>query len=540
MPLIRGIIKDINNIMANIITCGTFDLFHIGHVNVINRCASIDRSRPLVIGVSSDFLNIEKKNRLPIMSIYDRYMTVQSNQNVTEVFIEEEYSTESKIKYMHIYGGRIFAIGDDWKGRFDELVEYGYLVDYIPRTPAISTSEILERISYNNSIDYKKSMLPLPSKKIASVEKFSNIRCVFFPRNQAHHVVHLLPYYYLFNEDNLAWFLDKNENGTPVNYDMVIKNMEKFAGIRIKNVIKSYAELDRFKPDIGIITENWTPHCRAMRSIGGKMLFVDHGICAGTRPRSWFAMRSLDYVDKILVAGEMQKQYHAKCAKSGDPLCHTKSQSDIVTIGWPRISLQNDGIDWIWNLYGSAYKKKILYCPTSYYDEMSNPKKRSAVINLIRMLCSNNYKVIIRPHPTDQMNNGGVLHEIFMTSIAEYFSHNLVIIPPKSSIYTPLLFSGSDLVILDKSSVGYECLLHDKPAIVLGGYNWDVPSAPFLKDAYPHYDVLDITMDVIDRNIENTETLKQQREFVRKCVFAYDDESWIENFSNIIAKVIAE
>ena len=86
----------------NIMTCGTFDLYHTGHSNILKKCKQINPKKKLIVGVSSDFLNIEKKNRLPIMSIYDRYSVLKDNKNVDEVFIEEEYTINSKINYMKI------------------------------------------------------------------------------------------------------------------------------------------------------------------------------------------------------------------------------------------------------------------------------------------------------------------------------------------------------------------------------------------------------------------------------------------------------
>ncbi|MEZ9855709.1 adenylyltransferase/cytidyltransferase family protein [Vibrio breoganii] len=122
-----------------IITFGTFDVFHVGHVNILERCASLGDT--LIVGISSDALNYSKKNRYPIYSQSDRLKIVQSLSFVDEVFFEE--SLEKKGDYINFYKADVLAMGDDWKGKFDQ---YSSLceVTYFPRTPSISTTEIIE------------------------------------------------------------------------------------------------------------------------------------------------------------------------------------------------------------------------------------------------------------------------------------------------------------------------------------------------------------------------------------------------------------
>lgn len=122
-----------------IITFGTFDIFHVGHVNILERCASLGAT--LIVGVSSDELNFSKKNRYPVYPQEDRLKIVQSLQFVDEVFIE--HSLEKKREYIEFYQADILAMGDDWKGRFDEYSDICEVV-YFPRTPSISTTEIIE------------------------------------------------------------------------------------------------------------------------------------------------------------------------------------------------------------------------------------------------------------------------------------------------------------------------------------------------------------------------------------------------------------
>ena len=122
-----------------IITFGTFDVFHVGHINILERCATLGDT--LIVGVSSDTLNFNKKQRYPIYSEQDRLKIIQSLSFVDEVFIE--HSLEKKREYIEFYKADVLAMGDDWKGRFDEFSDICQVV-YFPRTPSISTSEIIE------------------------------------------------------------------------------------------------------------------------------------------------------------------------------------------------------------------------------------------------------------------------------------------------------------------------------------------------------------------------------------------------------------
>ncbi|GDX07041.1 adenylyltransferase/cytidyltransferase family protein [Buttiauxella sp. A111] len=125
--------------MGRIITFGTFDVFHVGHVNILKRAAELGEH--LIVGVSSDELNYSKKNRYPIYSQSDRTTIISSLKFVNEVFIEE--SLEKKIEYIKEHKADILVMGDDWEGRFD-WVKSACEVIYLPRTPSISTTEIIE------------------------------------------------------------------------------------------------------------------------------------------------------------------------------------------------------------------------------------------------------------------------------------------------------------------------------------------------------------------------------------------------------------
>jgi choline-phosphate cytidylyltransferase/glycerol-3-phosphate cytidylyltransferase len=122
-----------------IITFGTFDVFHVGHVNILER-AKLHGSH-LIVGVSSDELNMSKKQRYPIYSQEDRLHIIRSLSCVDEVFVEE--SLELKGEYIKYYNADILVMGDDWQGKFDHLNSICKVV-YLPRTPSVSTTEIIE------------------------------------------------------------------------------------------------------------------------------------------------------------------------------------------------------------------------------------------------------------------------------------------------------------------------------------------------------------------------------------------------------------
>ncbi|HEV7367891.1 adenylyltransferase/cytidyltransferase family protein [Arenibaculum sp.] len=123
-----------------VLTFGTFDLFHIGHLRIIERAASLGR---LVVGVSSDELNRRKKGRYPIYSQDERMAIVASLACVEGVFLEE--ALERKREYLLRHGADMLVMGDDWQGRFDEFSDICRVL-YLPRTPDVSTTSLIETI----------------------------------------------------------------------------------------------------------------------------------------------------------------------------------------------------------------------------------------------------------------------------------------------------------------------------------------------------------------------------------------------------------
>lgn len=127
--------------MATILTFGTFDVFHIGHLRILERAATLGDH--LIVGVSSDALNISKKGRPPVFPEDERMGIVAALRCVDEVFLEE--SLEQKRDYLLRHKADVLAMGDDWKGRFDEFGDICRVV-YFERTPAISTTAVIEKI----------------------------------------------------------------------------------------------------------------------------------------------------------------------------------------------------------------------------------------------------------------------------------------------------------------------------------------------------------------------------------------------------------
>ena len=125
-----------------VVTFGTFDVFHVGHLRVIERAAALGER--LVVGVSADALNLRKKGREPVFSQAERMEIVGALKVVDAVFVEE--SLELKRHYLLEHAADVLVMGDDWKGRFDEFGDICEVV-YLPRTPAISTTALIEKIS---------------------------------------------------------------------------------------------------------------------------------------------------------------------------------------------------------------------------------------------------------------------------------------------------------------------------------------------------------------------------------------------------------
>lgn len=121
--------------MKKVITYGTFDLFHKGHLNILRRAK--EQGDYLVVAVSSDSFNAIK-GKEAYYSERDRVEIVESIKYVDEVILE--YDWDQKQRDVESRDIDVFVMGDDWEGKFDFLEEYCEVV-YLPRTEGVSTTQ---------------------------------------------------------------------------------------------------------------------------------------------------------------------------------------------------------------------------------------------------------------------------------------------------------------------------------------------------------------------------------------------------------------
>ncbi len=124
--------------MRIVITYGTFDLLHYGHINLLRRAKELGDY--LIVGLSTDEFNANQKNKRSYYSYEQRKLLLEAIRYVDMVIPEESW--QQKATDMHKYNADVFTIGDDWKGKFDFLKDEGVEVVYLPRTPEISTTQI--------------------------------------------------------------------------------------------------------------------------------------------------------------------------------------------------------------------------------------------------------------------------------------------------------------------------------------------------------------------------------------------------------------
>jgi glycerol-3-phosphate cytidylyltransferase len=122
--------------MKKVITYGTFDLLHWGHINLLKRAKQLGDH--LTVAISSDEFNAIK-NKKSYHSFENRKMILESIRYVDEVISENDW--EQKVSDVVDNDIDIFVMGDDWKGEFDFLKDYCEVV-YLPRTIGISTTKI--------------------------------------------------------------------------------------------------------------------------------------------------------------------------------------------------------------------------------------------------------------------------------------------------------------------------------------------------------------------------------------------------------------
>ena len=126
--------------MKRVITYGTFDLLHYGHINLLKRAKELGDY--LIVAISTDKFNMNEKHKKSYYSYEKRKAMIEAIRYVDLVIPEETW--EQKKTDICKYNIDVFVIGDDWNGKFDFLKEEGVDVVYLERTPEISSSQIKE------------------------------------------------------------------------------------------------------------------------------------------------------------------------------------------------------------------------------------------------------------------------------------------------------------------------------------------------------------------------------------------------------------
>ena len=133
-------------------TQGVFDMFHIGHLNLINRAKQ--QCEKLIVGVNSDALVKKYKNKIPVINEKDRATIIHNLKAVDECIIVETLDKEVIMKE-HPFD--VVFIGDDWKGSSrwreteEQLIKYGVRVVYLPHTPDVSSTDLRKEV--NQSVE---------------------------------------------------------------------------------------------------------------------------------------------------------------------------------------------------------------------------------------------------------------------------------------------------------------------------------------------------------------------------------------------------
>ena len=124
--------------MKRVITYGTFDLLHYGHINLLRRARELGDY--LIVALSTDEFNRDGKHKTCYFPYEKRKQLLEAIRYVDLVIPEENW--EQKEQDIREYHVDTFVMGDDWKGKFDFLREEGVEVVYLPRTPEISSTQI--------------------------------------------------------------------------------------------------------------------------------------------------------------------------------------------------------------------------------------------------------------------------------------------------------------------------------------------------------------------------------------------------------------
>jgi glycerol-3-phosphate cytidylyltransferase len=123
-----------------VITYGTFDVLHYGHINLLKRAKALGDH--LIVGLSTDEFN-EQKGKKSYYTYYHRKEILQSIKYVDKVIPEECW--EQKVLDLKNYEVDIFVMGNDWEGKFDFLSDYCKVI-YLPRTEGVSSTLVRESL----------------------------------------------------------------------------------------------------------------------------------------------------------------------------------------------------------------------------------------------------------------------------------------------------------------------------------------------------------------------------------------------------------
>ena len=136
--------------MKRVITYGTFDLLHYGHINILRRAKELGDY--LIVALSTDEFNWNEKRKKCYFSYEQRKQLLEAIRYVDLVIPETCW--EQKHTDVYEYYIDTFVMGDDWEGKFDFLREEGVEVVYLPRTPEISTTQIKKDLNKNKRSCY--------------------------------------------------------------------------------------------------------------------------------------------------------------------------------------------------------------------------------------------------------------------------------------------------------------------------------------------------------------------------------------------------
>ena len=127
--------------MKKVMTYGTFDLLHYGHINLLRRAK--EQGDYLIVALSTDEFNWNEKRKKCYFTYEQRKKLLEAIRYVDLVIPEENW--EQKVSDVKEFRVDTFVMGDDWEGKFDFLKEFCEVV-YLPRTPEISTTQIKQEL----------------------------------------------------------------------------------------------------------------------------------------------------------------------------------------------------------------------------------------------------------------------------------------------------------------------------------------------------------------------------------------------------------